>query len=110
MGPHHWLDGPGSSISVIAYHRGGRIVRRKPKGQVLSRASLDRITIQLRLMVFAVDRGYLRKDQLPEFPRRKADDNPRPTFSSAELTLLIEALRDQCSPAAIANASIRRDR
>jgi len=107
----YWLDGPGSSISVIEYHRAGRIVRRKPKGQVLSRASLDRITTQLRrLITFAVDQGYLRKDQLPEFPRKKADDNPRPTFSSAELTLLIQALRDQCSPAKVTNASIRRDR
>jgi integrase len=107
----YWLDGPGASISVIKYHRGGRIVRRKPKGQVLSRASLDRITIQLRrVFAFAVDRGYLRKDQLPEFPKRKADDNPRPTFSHAELTLLIQALCDQCSPATIANAAIRRDR
>jgi integrase len=78
---------------------------------LLSRGSLNRITTQLRrVLTFAADREYLRRDQLPDFPRRKADDNPRPTFSNAELTLLIQALRDQCSPTNIANAAIRRDR
>lgn len=104
---NYWTTGPGKDRIDETYLRNGEPVKKVPLKGITSDATIKREFNFLRgIFNHAVDKGYIRKSDIPKIAMSKTKSKPRPAFTKGEFAKLQRTAIERYNQACLINVDV----